>query len=474
MALKISPAELLRAIPSVQELLQSPRWQEYSIHPRLLKTIIQEEVENFRQRIVLRRPARSLRPGDVEGILLDQIQQKLEALTTPRLQPVVNATGIILHTNLGRAPLSAAAQEAILTIAGRYCNLEIELYSGKRGERNQHIESLLHLLTGAEAGLIVNNNAAAVLLVLNTLCRRKEVPVSRGELVEIGGAFRMPDVMKMSGARMVEVGTTNKTHLRDYREAISERTGAILKVHPSNYRILGFTAQATVSELVDLAHQHEIPLVYDMGSGAIEDLGQWEAPHEPVPREMIKMGVDILTFSGDKLPGGPQAGVIVGKKAYIQRIKKNPLTRALRCDKLTYAALEATLRLYVNPAQLPKTLPVVEMLTRSVAELDSMGKEIIRQVGSSAAFKMELTEAESQMGSGTLPLESIPSRALTVRSASRSPHKLAEMLRKHSPPIIGYVKDDLLWLNLRSVLPDESAHIVSALREIAGKKIGKN
>jgi len=448
-----------RSIPSVQELLQSPEFRKYPIHARYLKQVIQEEIEKLREQIPARK---SLTPEKIPRMLEKQISSRIENLFKASLKRVINASGIILHTNMGRAPLAEAARAHVAAAIENYNNLEIDLLSGKRGHRNNHVEEMLCLITGAEAALVVNNCAAAVLLALNTLCKRREVPVSRGELVEIGGSFRMPDVMKASGARMVEIGTTNKTHLKDYEQAITSKTSALLKVHTSNYRIMGFTQSADEAGLVELAHRHNLPLIYDMGSGVIEDLQQWGYPHEPVTREMMEMGVDVVTFSGDKVLGGPQAGIIIGKKKWLDKIKKNHLTRALRCDKLIFSALEATLRLYLQPDTLPQTLPVAAMLTLSREELRRRGESLKRKI-KNASIAVEVVETYSQMGSGALPLEKIPSVALKITSPKISPIKLSEKLRSGNPPIVGYVQDEALFLNLRTVREDELELIREAL-----------
>lgn len=451
-----------RSIPSVQELLQEPEFQKYPLHSRYLKQVIQEEIEATREQISLKK---SLSAEKIPGELRKQIHSRLTRLITPSLKRVINATGIILHTNLGRAPLPEAALANIAEAAENYSNLEIDLRSGKRGHRSDHVEELLRLVTGAEAAFVVNNCAAAILLVLNTLCKRREVPVSRGELVEIGGSFRMPEVMKASGAKMVEIGATNKTHLSDYREAITSRTAALLKVHTSNYRILGFTDVPETPELVALAREHGLPLIYDMGSGIIEDLQQWGYPHEPVAREIMELGVDVATFSGDKVLGGPQVGIIIGKKKWLDKIKKNHLARALRCDKLIYAALEATLRLYLQPQTLPQTLPVAAMLTVSPKELKQRG-EFLKTRLKNTSLKVAVVETFSQMGSGALPLEKIPSIALKITSPKLSALKLSEALRRHNPPVVGYVQEEALFLNLRTVREDELGMIGEALRGI--------
>ncbi len=455
--------ERYRAIPSVQTLLQWEEIRQAPLHIRYLKRIIQEEIDILREKIPV---TPSLTAQQIPSRLRGNILHRINQLTQPRLKRVINASGIVLHTNMGRAPLAEVARRAVQEATENYCNLEINLETGRRGQRMALIEDLLCLLTGAEAALVVNNCAAAVFLVLNTLSKRREVIVSRGELVEIGGAFRMPDVMKSSGAKMVEIGTTNKTHLQDYETAITRKTGAILKVHTSNYRILGFTESVEIETLVELAHRHHLPLIYDMGSGVLEDLQQWGFPYEPLAGEMLAKGVDVITFSGDKVLGGPQAGIILGKKEFLGKIKKNHLTRALRCDKLIYAALEATLRLYLNPEQLPETLPVARMLTTSTERLIRRAQAIQEKLVPTS-LDVEVVETYSQMGSGALPLEKIPSVAVQVKAPGISVSRLSKRLRQYSPPIIGYVQDDALLLNLRTVREDEDEMIVEALQQIA-------
>ncbi len=458
---------LYRAIPSVQELLQRPEFGEFPIHSRYLKQVIQDEIQALRESISR---GKRLSPENIPPILVENIRARLGRLFQPGLKRVINASGIILHTNLGRAPLAPAAREHLLRAVENYCNLEIDLNSGRRGERMAHVEEMLCLVTGAEAALVVNNCAAAVLLSLNSLCNRREAPVSRGELVEIGGSFRMPEVMKASGAKMVEVGTTNKTHLDDYRQAITPRTGALLKVHTSNYRILGFSDVPERSELAALAREHGLPLIYDMGSGIIEDLRQWGYPHEPVAREIMELGVDVATFSGDKVLGGPQAGIIIGKKKWLDKIKKNHLARALRCDKLIFAALEATLRLYLQPETLPQNLPVAALLTISPAELLRRG-EMLRARVKNPALRIEVVETDSQVGSGALPLEKIPSAALKIVSSTISPAQLAGALRRNDPPIIGYLEEEALFLNLRTVREEELEILVQALNRVVHNRL---
>jgi L-seryl-tRNA(Ser) seleniumtransferase len=454
--------KLYRAIPSVQQLLQNSAFKKFPISDHVLKQLIREETHKFRN-LLSRRPAADA--NRIPSQLVEKIAKRLEKLFSPSLRRIINATGIILHTNLGRAPLAKTAGEMLLQTIDNYNNLEIDLDSGERGDRNQHVEELLCLLTGAEAAFVVNNNAAAVLLCLNSLANRKEVPVSRGELVEIGGSYRMPDVMKASGVKMVEIGTTNKTHLRDYQKVINPRSAAILKVHTSNYRIKGFVSEVSLSDLVDLAHNNDLPVIYDMGSGALINLSKYGVKDEPLANEIIKTGADVVSFSGDKLLGGPQSGIILGKKSFLEKIRKNHLARALRCDKLTFAALEAILRLYLDPETLPDKLPTISMLNLSLKTLKERG-ELIRGKIKPPHLNIDIQKTNSQMGSGTLPLIEIPSMAMAIKSEKYSAQKLSARLRNNHPPIVGYIRDDSLFLNLRTVREDELLTIARALNKL--------
>ena len=454
---------LFRAIPSVQQLLQSESLNRFPVSPIYLKRIIQSEIDNFRQQL---NENSRMSPEAVPAILEKRISQKIQTFTSPTLRRAINATGIILHTNMGRAPLATSAIAGLLSAAEHYCSVEFDLDNGKRGSRMSHVEHLICLITGAEAAVVVNNCAAAIFLTLSALCRRKEVPVSRGELVEIGGSFRIPEVMKSSGAKMLEIGTTNKTRLADYRAVISPKTGALLKVHTSNYRIVGFTESASLAELAELAKSHDIPLIYDMGSGALTDPKNWGLSGEPLAGDVLNNGTDVITFSGDKLLGGPQTGIIAGKKRFVEKIRKHHLARALRCDKLILAALAETLRLYLQPETLTETLPAAKLLSMEVEKIQQVAEHIVQQINN-PAIQLDIIETVSQVGSGALPLEQLPSIAVRIFSANgTSADQLSQRLRENEPPVIGYIQDDALLLNLRTVREDEVPIIIRALNSL--------
>ena len=384
--------------------------------------------------------------------LPQQIVRHVERLHTPNMRMVINGTGTILHTNLGRAPISQEHVSKLADIVTGYSNLEYNLEAGKRGERYSHFEKLLCKLTGAEAAMAVNNNAAAVMLILSSMAKGGEVIVSRGELVEIGGKFRIPDVMEQSGASLVEVGTTNKTHYSDYEEAITENTKALLKVHTSNYRIVGFTDTVTIDDLVPLAKEHDLPIIEDLGSGVLIDLSKYGLTYEPTVQDSIRKGADVVCFSGDKLLGGPQAGIIIGKKKYIDQMKKNQLTRALRIDKFTATVLELVLQEYLSEEKAIQNIPVLRMITETeeeVAHRAQSVKRMWRRAGLAAEFGLE--KCESQIGGGSLPLERIPSMAVTIKPEKMSVPQLEEKMRHLEVPIIPRTANDTIYLDVRTI-----------------------
>ncbi|MCA9740119.1 L-seryl-tRNA(Sec) selenium transferase [candidate division KSB1 bacterium] len=449
--------DMLKSLPSIESILSSEVAGVFlaKIHRELLTTLARESVDEARNAVLNEKRAPK-NPDQVVDDVYRIFEAKCQQLLRPSLRRVINCTGVILHTGLGRAVLSEVATKPVQELMSGYMNLELNLDDGKRGDRTSHVEELLCRLTGAEAACVVNNNAAAVLIALNSLANRKEVVISRGELVEIGGSFRIPDVMKKSGTKMVEVGTTNKTHKRDFVDAISERTAGFLHVHTSNYRVQGFTAQVSLAELVSVAHEHGLFVLHDLGGGILTDLRDFGLPHEPVVRESVTGGADVITFSGDKMLGGPQAGIIVGKKNLISKIKRNPLMRALRCDKLTYLILENTLRLFLHPKQLHSQHAVVGMLSMQVEHILKRAKDVLDAiVKKSRRFDVAIEKSTASAGSGALPLEKLPSYALAIRAKDGKIEKLARQLRLSEPAVLGYLQKETLYLDLRTVLPSD-------------------
>lgn len=462
--------ERLRQIPSVEHLLQLDAIQETLVqHPRkLVLTSIRRVLEEKRKQL-LDQPetaqAVNLELSDIVPLVLGQIE-KLSAYT---LKSVINATGIIVHTNLGRSLIANEASERLRSICSEYNNLEYDLEQGRRGSRYAHAEAILCELTGAEAALVVNNNAAAVLLTLNTVANRREVVVSRGQLVEIGGSFRIPDVMRSSGAVLREVGCTNRTHLRDYEAAITDQTALLLRVHTSNYRIIGFTAEVSVEELVILGQKLCLPVMEDLGSGCLMDLACFGLPGEPTVQEAIRKGVDLVTFSGDKLLGGPQAGIIIGKQEIIARCRKNPLTRALRVDKMTLAVLEATLRLYRDERQALERIPTLRMISTSLATLEERAQQLaslIREADQHHHLQVQVQPSSSQIGGGALPNQDLPTYAVAVSTPNISTQSLEARMRANQPPIIGRIEADHYLMDVRTLLPEQFPVIQKALWRI--------
>jgi L-seryl-tRNA(Ser) seleniumtransferase len=463
--------EVLKRIPAVGRILGSPGLAEISkSFPRnLTLKAVHRALEDLRRKAESDQPIEDFSIFQVDRIL-ETVRNDLRALGSSRLRPLINATGIVVHTNLGRSILAEPALERFRPVAGGYSNLEYDLELGRRGSRHDHVEEILKELTSAEAAMVVNNNAAAVLVSLDTLAKGREVVVSRGQLVEIGGSFRIPDVMRRSGARMVEVGTTNKTHLRDYEEVIGADTALLLKVHQSNFQVVGFTSQVETQELSALGRKYSIPVMEDLGSGCLIDFSKYGLAKEPTVQEVVAAGVDLVTFSGDKMLGGPQAGIIVGKKGLVEAIRRNQLSRALRIDKLTLLALEETLKLYRDENRAVREIPTLRMVTQPYEELKAKARRLLRMIGSlkTTRFHLELTDGNSKVGGGAMPLFAMPTRLLCIRPGDISASRIEEELRRYGPPIISRVEKDRVLLDLRTIQEDELKVVASAVRSIAG------
>jgi L-seryl-tRNA(Ser) seleniumtransferase len=448
---KPPPPDSRAALPSVDRVLGEP-----AVAALIDRHGRQRTVESVRVVLAEMREGRLAANG---ADIAAHCAARLEVEMRPSQRRVFNLTGTVLHTNLGRAPLPEEAVDATADALRDPTNLEYDLDSGERGDRTDHVRGWLKRLTGAEAATVVNNNAAAVFLLLNTLAARKEVPVSRGELIEIGGAFRMPDIMARAGCKLVEVGTTNRTHLADFANAIGPRTAMVMKVHPSNYAIEGFTSIVPDAELAALAHKHNLPFAIDLGSGTLVDLAAFGLPHEPTPMEALKSGADLVTFSGDKLLGGPQAGIIVGKADLVRKLDRNPLKRALRFDKGRLAALEAVLRLYADPDRLVSRLPALRLLARGGADIKALGERLLAALPAqvTAAAQAELQPCRSQIGSGSLPIDRLESWCLSLRplrSGGTALARLAASFRALPVPVIGRIEDGCFKMDLRC-LEDE-------------------
>ncbi len=454
----------LRALPSVSSLLNAPPVVEAMArydHARIVAAL---------QR-VLSEARDAVRAGGEPPTAESVIERALELLraeTRANLRRVVNATGVVLNTNLGRAPLAPQLLEPLAEIACAYSNLEFDLETGKRGSRYAHVEELLCRLTGAEAAVIVNNNAAAVLLVVDTFARGREVVVSRGQLIEIGGSFRIPEVLTASGARLVEVGTTNKTHPEDYERAISPETAMLMRCHTSNYRIVGFTAEVAPEEMAAIAQRHDVLSVEDLGSGVLVDLSAYGLPKEPTVQETVKAGIDLVTFSGDKLLGGPQSGIIVGKRELIARLKKNHMLRALRQDKVTLAGLEQTLRAYLDPKRAMTEIPTLRMLTRRIEDLRKDAEQLAAPLRQQFGEELTVTmpEGQSQVGGGSLPATLIPTVLVSLRPRHMDAQSLADRLRRADPPVVTRIEHDAVLLDPRTLLEGDVERIITALEGV--------
>lgn len=456
--------ELLRNLPKIDELLKEELVLEKLKNNvrTLVIEVLRETIEDFRRDILAERL-----DSFEKSQILNEFDKKLEVKKLPALRKVINATGVVIHTNLGRSILSEEAVKNVIAVSEGYNNLEYNLESGSRGSRYAHVEELIKKITGAEAAMVVNNNAAAVMLVLNTLCQNKEAIVSRGQLVEIGGSFRVPEVMKFSGAKLVEVGTTNRTHLWDYENNITDNTGVLLKVHTSNFKIMGFTEEVSLEELVALGNQRNIAVVEDIGSGVLIDFSKYGFTYEPTVQESIKKGVDVITFSGDKMLGGPQAGIIAGKKQFLDRIKKNQLTRALRIDKMTLAALEGTLKHYIEEEQAIKNIPTLNMILSSKEEHKKRAQRLKTKLQRAADGLDIKVEADySMVGGGSMPTEKIDTYVLKVKSAKFTPEELEKKLRENSTPVIARIYSGCLYLDLRTIFDKDFEVITEAFTKI--------
>ncbi|HDR16543.1 MAG TPA: L-seryl-tRNA(Sec) selenium transferase [Desulfobacteraceae bacterium] len=463
---------MFRKIPAVDKLLSSHWILEASskLPRRLLHESLDEILSELRTAI---RTEDDFDPARLEQeAITNAAVSRAKARAKASLQPVVNATGVVIHTNLGRSLLSEKVIDKFKDVAARYSNLEYDLDSGRRGSRYVHVEGILKELTGAEAALVVNNNAAAVFISLETLAKGRQVLVSRGQLIEIGGSFRIPDVMAGSGAVMVEVGTTNKTHLKDYRDGINAETALLLKVHTSNFQVVGFTEEVPLSELVKLGKQHGIPVMEDLGSGCLVDLSAYGLFKEPPVTDVLAQGADVVTFSGDKLLGGPQAGIILGKKDLLDRIKKNPINRAVRIDKLTLLALEETLRLYRDELSAVREIPTLKMLFEPYGTLAEKALNLTESIGEIPAhnFRLSLVNGNSKPGGGSLPLVELPSRLICLEPEAMSSADIEALLRANVPPVISRVEKDRVLLDVRTLQDSDTAVVVEAVRRIAHMK----
>jgi len=462
----MSTKELFRKLPKVDLLLKEEKieklCQEYG--RGFVTECIRAELDHARSLIA------SEKLEEAEGYLEDfikNVEQRVEMESEYPLRKVINATGIILHTNLGRAPLGKVHLDAVTQAMCSYSNLEYELQTGKRGKRWTHYADLIAKIAGTESAIAVNNNAASLTLIFGALSKGKEVIVSRGEAIEIGGKFRIPEVIEQSGALLHEVGTTNKTRISDYEDAINENTGALLKVHTSNYKVIGFTEEVTLEQLVELGKKYNLPVIMDLGSGVLIDLEKYGLAHEPTVQEQVKKGADLVCFSGDKLLGGPQAGIIVGKKAFVEKIEHYPLMRAIRLDKCAIAALSATFREYMDEERAMKNIPVLYMIARPLDELKVQAEKLSESMAAGdEKWDVCVEESESMVGGGSLPGEVLPSYAVTIAPKDLSCEELAEKMRKSRIPVIAYIKNEKVWLDMRTVEPADVVVLIECLSGI--------
>jgi L-seryl-tRNA(Ser) seleniumtransferase len=461
--------EMLRSLPAVDELLRQEAISEaVETYPRtLVVRAIRNVLDRTRQAILNGNLAIDSQ-GFEQANLVKEIFTEIQDLASFTLRRVINGTGIIVHTNLGRSLLCQDALDRLQLIGSGYSNLEYDLEAGKRGSRYVHAEAILCEITGAEGALVVNNNAGAVVLVLNTLAQGKEVVVSRGQLVEIGGSFRIPDIMSRSGARLREVGCTNRTHLSDYEDAIGPETALLLDVHASNYQIIGFTAEVGLEELVELGRKHAVPVMQDLGSGCFVDVTAFGLQGEPLVQDTVRSGVDVITFSGDKLLGGTQAGIILGKREFIEELRRNPLTRALRVDKLTLAALEATLRLYRDQDTAIQAIPTLNMIATDQETLADRAHDLVKALRDNIPESIEVTtmDGSSMVGGGALPTQTLPTKLVAISSKEASAARLEAHFRGHIPPIIGRVEQELFLLDVRTLQQGDEEAIVAAAAKL--------
>ena len=464
--------EYLRKLPGVDSIIEIAKADQFFDHiPRTVLIRAIRSVLDARRQAILQNTHENSEEYLSEQGIKASVKQFVEKASTLNLRRTINATGIVVHTNLGRSLLAEEAIKNLIEISGRYSNLEFDLEKGKRGSRYAAVEDIICEISGAESAMVVNNNAGAVLLALETVASKKEVIVSRGELVEIGGSFRIPDVMAKSGGILREVGTTNRTHLRDYENAINNQTALMLKVHKSNYSVVGFSTEVPLKDLVKLGRKYELPVMEDLGSGTFVDFSRYGIAKEPTVQESVQTGADIITFSGDKLLGGPQAGLIVGQKKYIDRIKNNPINRALRIDKMTLAAIEITLRYYRDPEKAVQKIPTLRMLLQSTIDLQEKAVRLTKRLEmiGSEDLTIRMVDLASKPGGGSMPMLELPSKCLGIIVNGMSVNRVERTLRRHTPPIIGRIEDNMYIMDMRTIQDDELETIQNAFEKLLQK-----